>query len=254
MDKDERMRVLCYDDECPCPGKELLEPGLTGFLYISQDVVKMRRDSPTAVDIGMKLERMRRPLDARLVLGEGVINPVVLCRVGAGRRGLDLTLAAADAKKWAEYGLIPLRVTPRGSKPLSISIEQWAVLGDGAPGSVSIWLAHGSVSIDRGNLLRVISIINTHSPGRLPAGCERAVEEGRFRMRAVEHLGRRGTTITFSGVSQEPTVNESGSDKSVLRGEQPSHVAELSSAAAMEREREGQASVTGSKRWWEFWR
>jgi hypothetical protein len=36
-----------------------------------------------------------------------------MCEMGAKKRGLDLAVAAADAKYWWETGLVPLRATPK---------------------------------------------------------------------------------------------------------------------------------------------
>jgi len=45
-------------------------------------------------------------------LPPGTSSPILMCEQGAKLRGLDLEVAAADAKYWWETGLVPLRVTP----------------------------------------------------------------------------------------------------------------------------------------------
>lgn len=42
----------------------------------------------------------------------GTASPIMCCEQGARLRGLDLEIAAADAKYWWETGLVPLRATP----------------------------------------------------------------------------------------------------------------------------------------------
>lgn len=107
---------LCSDNECPCgwPGAEI--PRGTGYLYISQEVVDFRRDARSVEDVQRKVRRMQQQLDSIIILGQGVASPTLVCEEGAELRGLDLEVAAADAKYWWETGLAPLRATPLSKK------------------------------------------------------------------------------------------------------------------------------------------
>jgi hypothetical protein len=86
---------VCSDNDCPCgfPGARI--PRGAGYLYVSQTVVGFRRDARTF-----------------LVLGQDVATPTLVCEQGARKRGLDLEVAAADARYWWKTGLVPLRATP----------------------------------------------------------------------------------------------------------------------------------------------
>ncbi|MBN1304666.1 MAG: hypothetical protein JXA13_09555 [Anaerolineales bacterium] len=108
---------LCSDDECPCASTLILRG--QGYLYIPPGVVKMRRDARTLNDLRIKLARTTRrdPLAsdfryAALVPRQGVYHPILMCRQGAERRGIDLDVAAKDAAYWWETGFVPLRPTP----------------------------------------------------------------------------------------------------------------------------------------------
>lgn len=107
---------FCSDSECPCgwPGAEI--PRGSGYLYISQEVVDFRRDARTVQDVQRKVQRMQQDLDSIIILGQGVASPILVCEQSAKLRGLDLEVAAADAKYWWETGLAPLRATPLSKK------------------------------------------------------------------------------------------------------------------------------------------
>lgn len=100
----------CSDRQCSCPGTENLIPGETGYMYISPEVVEMRKDALSMDELKMKVKRMT---DAIVLFDQGTIYPLVLCRSGAEQRMLDLGVAASDAKNWAATGRVPLRVTPK---------------------------------------------------------------------------------------------------------------------------------------------
>ena len=107
-------RFLCSDNECPCSGTEPLVPGKTGFLFISSAVVEMRKDARSEAEIGAKLERMSQKLGgAKIFADVGTTRPIFVCRQGAERLGLNLAMAAQDAKMWVETSRCPLRPTPK---------------------------------------------------------------------------------------------------------------------------------------------
>lgn len=103
----------CSDNDCPCgsPGAEIRRG--EGYLYISKDVVEARKDALTLPQLEAKLQRLQQATKAAIFFDQGTIWPVLLCEQAARKRGLDLTVAAADARKLFETGRVPLRVTPK---------------------------------------------------------------------------------------------------------------------------------------------
>jgi len=109
---------LCSDDACPCgyPGARI--PRGEGYMYISKEVVEFRKDCPTVAAAQARIELMQGHLGVTIMAAGGVFAPVLVCEQGARKRGLDLEVAAADAKYWWKTGLVPLRPTPlASSKP-----------------------------------------------------------------------------------------------------------------------------------------
>jgi len=100
----------CSDDDCPCGELGVTIPRGEGYLYISKEVVEIRTDCPTLREAQEKIQRMRP--GAFILTAQGVFTPVLMCEQGARKRGLNLEVAAADAKHWWETGLVPLRPTP----------------------------------------------------------------------------------------------------------------------------------------------
>jgi hypothetical protein len=118
---------LCSDKECPCPGTAHLALGDTGYLCVNPEVIEMRKDALTSAQLERKVAAMRRRVDAMaggsstLVFDTGTVYPIIMCKQGAERRGLDLRVAAADAKQWASTGLVPLRETPRRGSDVKVA-------------------------------------------------------------------------------------------------------------------------------------
>ncbi|MEI8350035.1 MAG: hypothetical protein WCI77_07765 [Candidatus Omnitrophota bacterium] len=109
---------LCSDKNCPCSETVILRG--SGYLYISQELVDFRQDCLSYEQLQAKLEAMAKsdPLNNHgssgfvRFLPPGTTSPIMMCKQGATLRGLDLGVAAADAKYWWKTGLVPLRVTP----------------------------------------------------------------------------------------------------------------------------------------------
>src|SRR3972149_2338831 len=100
---------LCSDDQCPCP--ENLIPRGTGYVFISQDVVNNRRNARSVAEAQVLADRMQQEMSRRLGVPavfvasfKNVLTPVLMCEQGARLRGIDLAVAAADAKHWWETG------------------------------------------------------------------------------------------------------------------------------------------------------
>jgi len=103
----------CSDNQCPCPGTEGLVLGENGYLYISQEVVDMRKDALTMAELNKKQQKMLDATDASMMFfDQGTVYPIVMCEEAVRLRGLDAKTAADDAGHWAKTGLVPLRVTP----------------------------------------------------------------------------------------------------------------------------------------------
>ncbi len=107
-----RTQAYCSDDACPCgfPGATILRG--QGYMYVSKEVVEFRADCLTEAEAQAKIRRMSARLGATIVPGSGVFSPILMCKQGAEKRGLDLEVAAADAKQWWNTGLVALRPTP----------------------------------------------------------------------------------------------------------------------------------------------
>jgi hypothetical protein len=102
----------CSDNECPCGSPGASIPHGAGYMYISEDVVKWRRDARSAQESERKAQKLQKKARMPVMFDQDMIAPTLMCEKGARRRGLDLEVAAADARYWWETGRAPLRVTP----------------------------------------------------------------------------------------------------------------------------------------------
>lgn len=106
----------CSDDQCPCgyPGTNI--PRGTGYLYIGDELVEMRRDTLTVKELEKKVIDLQQRMGASMMTtASGVFMPILMCELGAKKRKIDLSVAAADAKHWWQAGMAPLRATPMAS-------------------------------------------------------------------------------------------------------------------------------------------
>ncbi len=104
---------ICSDNECPCgyPGATI--PRGTGYLYISKELVEFRRDARTVEQARKKLDRIRASTPGMMVMFDPSVSmPILMCEQGARKRGLNMEVAAADARYWWEHHKAPLRPTP----------------------------------------------------------------------------------------------------------------------------------------------
>lgn len=101
---------ICSDNDCPCgfPGATI--PRGSGYIYISEAVVDFRRDARSVREAEQKMARMQQRMN--VVFGQNVVTATLMCEQGARKRGLDLEVAAADARHWWDTGMVPLRATP----------------------------------------------------------------------------------------------------------------------------------------------
>jgi len=102
----------CSDNECPCGSPGVTIPHGAGYMYIAEDVVEWRRDARSTQESERKAQRLQKKAGMPVVFEQNTIAPTLMCEQGARRRGLDLEIAAADARYWWATGRAPLRVTP----------------------------------------------------------------------------------------------------------------------------------------------
>jgi hypothetical protein len=84
-------------------------------MYVSPEVAEFREDCLGVEAAKEKIASMENRLHAGIVAGSGVFAPILMCEQGARKRGLDLAVAAEDARHWWTTGLVPVRSTPLAS-------------------------------------------------------------------------------------------------------------------------------------------
>lgn len=100
--------AACSDRQCPCP-ETVISRG-AGYLLITETLIENRRDARTVEEAQHKANAITARVSGRSAIGyfgPGIMNPILMCRQGAELRGLDLEVAAADAKHWWATGLYP---------------------------------------------------------------------------------------------------------------------------------------------------
>ena len=100
---------LCWNEDCACGDVEIPRGG--GYLYVSKKLVEFRRDCLGSLEAQLKLARMVFP-PGEFPISQYVLWPVLMCEQGARQRGLDMDVAAEDARRFWETGLVPMRPTP----------------------------------------------------------------------------------------------------------------------------------------------
>ena len=109
--------ATCSDDSCPCPGA-IIAPG-TGYLYISKEVIEFRKDAIAESEAAAKIQDVQRKLGAIVANPNLLASPILMCRMGAEKRGIDLAWASRDAQHWWKTGQVPLRPTPMAGQAAS---------------------------------------------------------------------------------------------------------------------------------------
>lgn len=108
---------ICGESTCSCGGVVL--PRGSGYLYISRDAVKFRRNARSLQEALAKEKRVRSQMsdmaESAAVI-HGRTTAILMCERAAKKKSLNLEVAAADAKHWWETGMAPLRITPRVKK------------------------------------------------------------------------------------------------------------------------------------------
>ena len=113
--------ATCSDDSCPCPGA-IIAPG-TGYLYISKEVIEFRKDAIAESEAAAKIQDVQRKLGAIVFNPNLLASPILMCRMGAEKRGIDLAWASRDAQHWWNTGQVPLRPTPMAGQDGSAHAE-----------------------------------------------------------------------------------------------------------------------------------
>jgi hypothetical protein len=106
-------RFSCSSQSCQGQRAETLQPGRTGYLYISPLVVMMRADSLTLRELDDKLENLISSFGSQELGAIDDAFPRLICQECAKKLGLNLRVSLRDAKIWAKKSEVPLRPTPR---------------------------------------------------------------------------------------------------------------------------------------------
>jgi hypothetical protein len=106
--------AVCSDDGCPCGSVSIPYGG--GYLFISQSAVEFRKNARSDAELKKKAAAYIKSLQSGgktfVVLDPTIYKAILICEKAAKRRGLNLHVAAADAKYAWETGKAPLRPTP----------------------------------------------------------------------------------------------------------------------------------------------
>jgi len=108
----EQNLARCSDNSCPCglPGAGI--PRGEGYVYVSKEIADFRADCLNEAETRLKVDLLSTQTGTAISAAGGVFAPILMCEQGARKRGLDLSVAAADAQHWWKTGLVPLRPTP----------------------------------------------------------------------------------------------------------------------------------------------
>jgi hypothetical protein len=118
---------ICSDNDCPCgfPGARI--PRGSGYIYVSSECVDFRRDARSMAEAELKMNLIRQRMGGLVMFDPTLITSILMCEQGARKRGLDLGVAAADARHWWLTHKVPLRATPAGGGSAAAEPPQPAV-------------------------------------------------------------------------------------------------------------------------------
>lgn len=100
--------LRCSDSQYPCGSPGAIIPYGKGYVFVSKEVADFRQDCPTLADVQAKIAKIGK----QVLAASGVFAPILMCELGARKRGIDLKIAAADAQHWWQTGMVPIRPTP----------------------------------------------------------------------------------------------------------------------------------------------
>ncbi|CAN5537184.1 hypothetical protein BH10PLA1_BH10PLA1_20800 [soil metagenome] len=102
--------VRCTDRGCGCGGS-LLSPSRS-YLYVSAEAAAFRVDAPSYEAAKRKIDKLKASGNVAVLGHRSQWTGLMICEMSAKRRGLNLTVANADATHWWSTGQMPLRATP----------------------------------------------------------------------------------------------------------------------------------------------
>ena len=152
---------VCSDDQCPCPNTVI--PRGAGYLYVNQNVIDFRRDCPSIEDF-----KVKRSQHGGVMFGSGTIIPVLMCEEGAKLRGLDLEVAAADARHWWETGKVPFRETPQSQPERSGAAKGVPVEGSGGKHSEPFMIADPEPGLSSVSKIAMAAVAKAGGAGLRP--------------------------------------------------------------------------------------
>jgi len=107
---------LCSLPGCPCPGDGVEIPVGQGYLYIPRSCCEFRWDCRSMDELATKVERLQQNSQYVWIPGHGVVAPILVCELGAKKLGIDLAVAAKDARHWWATSQVPFRPTPHAGE------------------------------------------------------------------------------------------------------------------------------------------
>jgi hypothetical protein len=101
-------KASCSDNDCPCNNTTM--PPAQGYLWIKPEVVKTRINC-------LSMSALQNELSSSGISGNidkirSQYLPIVVCKVSATRRKLDLKTAETDYNVWVKTAKVPCRATP----------------------------------------------------------------------------------------------------------------------------------------------
>ena len=102
---------VCANNSCPCGGGRIAYG--SGYLYVSAKAAQFRVRCITLKDFNAEMEMLIEDSGALFsVFPMHEVSAVLLCKQSAKIVGIDLRVAADDARSWWKSGKVPLRATP----------------------------------------------------------------------------------------------------------------------------------------------
>ncbi len=106
----------CSDNDCPCGTPGALVSSGSGYLIVTEEIVRWRANARSPEALRSKLDHLNsQSQQNRMFQSETHFAPraILCCDRSPLLKTYDRQVAAWDAIFWWEHGLIPLRQTPR---------------------------------------------------------------------------------------------------------------------------------------------
>ena len=101
-------KAFCSDKDCPCNNTTM--PPAQGYLWIKPEVAKTRINCLTMSSLEHELSKSG--VSGNIDKIRSLYLPIVVCKVSATRRKLDLKTAETDYNVWVKTAKVPCRTTP----------------------------------------------------------------------------------------------------------------------------------------------